>query len=198
MRDKLKDTLINSSFRANRWCDPESSVSKIKVLLDSGFRRSDIKGMNQRFFKLLALAILGLCFSGIVIADHDQRKTVFLDEHERVTILNQMHYYIEGVTRITEALSKGDMKTVAKVARARGRAMPKRVPTEVKKQLPKGFTDIGKTVHQAFDQMALDAEGFGDVEQSLQQLGGVLKRCQACHAVYQIRSTTYDPMDNMK
>jgi len=150
------------------------------------------------FFAKSRSVIIGLicvfCWSGVLRAAEDNRVIVYLDEFERNTILQQMHFFMQGITAIVDALSKGDMETVAKAAHERGMVMPQRVPLLVRRQLPVGFTDIGKTVHMAFDQLAADARGFGDTGQSLQQLTDILQRCNACHVTYQIRSSTFDPM----
>lgn len=101
---------------------------------------------------------------------------------------------MQGVAAIMTALAKENMKTVAREAKARGQVMPKRVPAEVRQQLPKGLTDIGMTVHMGLDQLAADAEGFGDPEQSLRQISDILRRCSACRATYQIRSSKFDTL----
>lgn len=143
--------------------------------------------------------IAGLClWSAAARSDHDPRQIVFLDEPDRHAVLDQMHFFMNGVTAITSALARKDMNTVAAEARARGRRMPDRLAPEVRAKLPANFLEIGKTVHFAFDDLAADAEGFGDVQQSLEQLAGVLALCNACHVTYQIRSSTYDPILHMK
>jgi len=143
--------------------------------------------------------VVSLClWSAGAASDHDPRQTVFLNEYERHAILDQMVFFMNGVTAITGALARKDMKTVAAEARARGRKMPDRVAPEVRAKLPANFLEMGKQVHFAFDDLAADAEGFGEVQQSLEQLAGVLARCNACHATYQIRSSTYDPILHMK
>ena len=150
----------------------------------------------MRIFRKLSVStvtVLLLIVSN-AYAVNDKRITVLLDERERFIILNQMHYYLSGVIKITEALSREDMQAVAKAAKLLGRAMPKRVPDEMLARLPTGFRQIGASVHKAFDQMALDAEGFGDSKYALKQLSDTIAKCHACHATYQIRSSTYDPL----
>ena len=142
----------------------------------------------------ISLFVSILCLPAVAADLKDNRLVLLLDEQARAIILEQMHFYMQGVAAILTALAKGDMKTVAREARARGQMMPKRVPAEVRQQLPKGLTDIGMTVHMGFDQLAADAGGFGDTEQSLRQISDILRRCSACHATYQIRSSNFDPL----
>jgi len=151
----------------------------------------------MKSLRTLLMLALGL-WPVIAVSDHDTRMTVFLDESERHDILWQMHFFMQGVNDIVNGLARNDMKAVAAAARERGRRMPNRIPAEVRAKLPTNFTELGKTVHFAFDDLANDAEGFGDPKTTLEQLGGVLARCNACHAIYQIRSSTYDPMQHMK
>ena len=53
-------------------------------------------------------------------------------------------------------------------------------------RLPLGFKTMGLDTHQAFDQLAMDAEEFGDRDQVLSSLTTLMNNCVACHAAYRI------------
>lgn len=148
--------------------------------------------MNKTHASVAALVIF-LLLPRLTVAD-DGRVVVLLDEPARKIMLDQMRFFMQGVAAIMDALSIGNMEIVAREARARGGVMPERVPVEIRNQLPSGFLAIGKTVHMGFDQLAADAKQFGDAQQCQQQLAEIIRGCSACHATYQIRSSTFDPM----
>ncbi len=52
--------------------------------------------------------------------------------------------------------------------------------------MPLEFRKLGFSMHQDFDQLALDAESMGDIRHSMTQLGNVMQKCVACHAAYRI------------
>ena len=51
------------------------------------------------------------------------------------------------------------------------------------------FKKLGFGTHQAFDQLALNAESFGDSQQTLEALGKLMNNCVGCHAAYQIKTS---------
>jgi len=48
------------------------------------------------------------------------------------------------------------------------------------------FKQSGSDTHARFDQLALDAEEFGDGGHVLSQLATLLQNCVSCHAAYRI------------
>ena len=116
----------------------------------------------------------------------DKRTALVWTQAERSFILVQMRKFLRGVQIITEALSRGDMKTVAQTARPMGAGHDMPVSLKVKGKLPPAFKQMSSGVHTAFDQIALDAEQLGDVSHTLTQLSGALQQCVACHETYRI------------
>jgi hypothetical protein len=53
-------------------------------------------------------------------------------------------------------------------------------------KLPIGFKKMGLDTHAAFDQLALDAQEFGDRDQALSALHKLMNNCVASHAAYRI------------
>jgi cytochrome c556 len=78
------------------------------------------------------------------------------------------------------------MAEVAKQAKSVGFAAQEGVPTSLMKKLPMEFKKLGMGTHKAFDQLAMDAADLGDKGQVLKQLGELMQRCVACHAIYRI------------
>jgi hypothetical protein len=115
----------------------------------------------------------------------DKRTVLDWTPAERAFILTQMRQFLGGVQTITDALSRGDMKTVAQTARPMGAGHG--MPPGLSGKLPPAFKQLSAPVHTGFDQIALDAEKRGDVSHTLTQLSGVLQQCVACHAMYRVK-----------
>ncbi len=81
-------------------------------------------------------------------------------------ILQEMHMFLGGVQKITEALAKPDMVAVAAAARNMGQKMVRDVSPALRAKLPQAFRQLGFSVHGEFDQIALDADNLKDVSQS--------------------------------
>jgi len=60
------------------------------------------------------------------------------------------------------------------------------VPGTLIGKLPIEFKKLGFDTHLKFDQLALNAEDFGDNNQVLIQLSNLMQNCVACHAAYRI------------
>jgi hypothetical protein len=140
----------------------------------------------------LAWALLAYrMFAGApTVTARDGRQAIVLAPSERALILTEMRAFLGGTQRITHALGVRDMKTVAAAARALGRAATHEAPPELIAKLPLPFKQLGFSVHDDFDQIALDAESFGDPQHTLEQLDGVMQKCVACHATYQFQTQT--------
>ena len=130
-----------------------------------------------------------LCaFLSTAIADESDTRTVIpLSPQHRSIVLNEMRLFLSGLQQLSDALSKQDMETVARVARSLGSPMTHDIPPDLKQALPEGFRKLGFSVHSDFDRIAMDAESLGDSQHTLSQLGATLSRCVSCHNSYQIR-----------
>lgn len=120
--------------------------------------------------------------------ESDTRETIQLSPHHRALVFTEMRQFLSGLQQISDALSRDDMKTIARVARSLGSPMTQHIPAELKQALPEGFRKLGFAVHSDFDQIALDAESLGDNKHTLSQLGETLSKCVSCHSAYQIRA----------
>ncbi len=120
---------------------------------------------------------------------HDSRAILELSPAERAMILDEMRLFLSGVQEMTGALGRQDMPAAA-ASRAMGQQMVHEVPPALRARLPPEFRQLGFSVHRDFDQIALDAESLKDVSHSLNQLSSTLQKCVACHAIYQIPSSS--------
>lgn len=75
---------------------------------------------------------------------------------------------------------------MTKYARKSGKAAQSAVPGTLVGKLPMQFKQSGSDTHARFDQLALDAEEFGDGGHVLSQLATLLQNCVSCHAAYRI------------
>ncbi|MHB1085509.1 MAG: hypothetical protein ACYCZA_11805 [Thiobacillus sp.] len=117
----------------------------------------------------------------------DSRTVLKLTPDERIMILEEMRQFLDGVQKMTGALSKPDMQATADAARNMGLKMVHALPPALHAKLPREFRQLGATVHGSFDQIALDAETLQDASYTLNQLSTTLKNCASCHATYQIQ-----------
>ncbi len=142
---------------------------------------------------ILAIAIGGLLYIFVIKGEtvagnaNDPRTALLLSESERALVLEEMRGFLAAVQTITLAANNDDMKTVAEAARKVGKAAQGEVPPSLVRKLPMPFKKLGFGTHQAFDQLALDAESFGDKAQTLEALGKLMGNCVGCHATYQIK-----------
>lgn len=139
---------------------------------------------------VLVVALGATLYKFLVVGEthtmDDGRVAIELLPGERDAVLAEMRDFLVGVQAITAALSESDMKTVAEAARARGMVAAGGVPAPLMRKLPMEFKQLGLSTHQAFDQLALDAEQLGDPAHTGAQLGEVLSRCVSCHAAHRL------------
>jgi hypothetical protein len=126
------------------------------------------------------------------VPDHDDRVVLDLNPGERAMILTEMRMFLDGLQKMTGALGKQELQAAAKAARNMGQKMVHEVPPELRKKLPQEFRRLGFSVHNDFDQIALDAESLKDVSTTLNQLSATLQKCVQCHSIYQIRTPAHD------
>ena len=124
-------------------------------------------------------------------APADERTVMMLAPSERAEVLLEMRQFLSGVQLMTDAMAREDMKAMAQAARSLGKAAAHEVSPELRAKLPMEFKQLGFSVHNDFDQIAMDAESMGDVKHSMTQLSSTLQKCVACHTIYQIQSAPY-------
>ena len=143
---------------------------------------------------VLAIAIAGLLYIFMVKGEtvagntNDPRTAIVLTEGERSMVLEEMRNFLATIQTITLAANSDDMTAVAKAARKVGLAAQGEVPPSLVKKLPMAFKKLGFGTHQAFDQLAVDAESFGDKTQTLEAMAKLMSNCVGCHATYQIKT----------
>jgi hypothetical protein len=139
---------------------------------------------------LLLLTIVGLVFKFVVLGTtevaEDGRQAVVLDPSERALVLNEMRQFLSAVQVVLEAADRGDTAAIVKATRPLGMVATQEVPATLAAKLPLEFKTLGHGVHADFDRIAMDAEALADARHSLQQMNEVMKKCVACHAMYQI------------
>jgi len=139
----------------------------------------------------VALLVIGgmtykFIISGETLIAEDGRQSLMLESGERNLVLTEMRMFLDAVQKIIHAANEDDAESVAMAARAVGRAAQNDVPGSLMKKLPLEFKKLGFDTHSKFDQLAMDAEQFGDVEVILQQLSVLMQNCVACHEAYRV------------
>ena len=143
---------------------------------------------------VLLLIIAAMAYKFIVAGStektEDGRVAILLEPGERALILREMRAFVAGLQLMSDALSRDDMKGVAKVARGMGAARAHDVPLAMMGKLPLEFKTLAFSVHGGFDTIAIDAETIGMPKHTLGQLSDVLQKCVACHSSYQVKAAT--------
>ena len=116
----------------------------------------------------------------------DKREVLVLTPIQREHVLGEMRALLSGVQDILGALAEDDMDAVAASARPLGRSMASKAEDHLSAVLPKRYTQLGMDVHYDFDSIARLAESGADGKVVLSELSRSMKKCQACHAHYQI------------
>ena len=140
---------------------------------------------------LAALLVIGamaykFIISGETLIAEDGRQSLMLEAGERNLVLTEMRMFLDAAQKIIHAANEDDAEAIASAARAVGRAAQNDVPGSLMKKLPLEFKKLGFDTHSKFDQLAMDAEQFGDISVSLVQLSALMQNCVACHAAYRV------------
>jgi len=139
---------------------------------------------------LLLLVILAMAYkfliAGSTAVGDDRRIALRLEPAERALVLTEMRGFLGATQQIAAAAARNDAAAIAAAAKPMGMAAAGNVPAGLAAKLPLEFKQLGHSVHQDFDRIALDAEALGDTRHALAQLGETLNKCVACHAMYQI------------
>jgi len=147
----------------------------------------------QATIVVLLVVIAAMAYKFIVAGStekaEDGRVALLLDPAERALMLGEMRGFVAGLQSIADALSRDDMKGVAKAARAMGMPTDHQVPLALMAKLPLEFKTLAFGVHRGFDAMAMDAEAMGDPKHTLGQMSAILRNCVTCHAGYQVKGT---------
>lgn len=137
---------------------------------------------------ILAIALTFIAITPTVAANEiDKRQILSLNEMQRDHVLTEMRALLTGMQNILDALLREDMAAVARYAGSLGMGMAHKAEDHLKAILPKEFMQLGMSAHKDFDQIAIDAESLKDPKHTLRQLSDSMKKCNTCHAGYQIR-----------
>lgn len=137
---------------------------------------------------ILAIALSLIAMTPTMAADEiDKRQILRLNEMQRDHVLTEMRALLTGTQNILDALLREDMAAIARHAGSLGMGMAHKGEDHLKAVLPKEFMQLGMSVHKDFDQIAIDAESLKDPKHTLRQLSESMKKCNTCHAGYQIR-----------
>lgn len=135
---------------------------------------------------VIAGGIYKFMFQGSITESTDGRMAIQLTAGERDLVLAEMRSFLASVQQITKGISEDDMTPVVEYAHKVGKAAQGEVPGTLMGKLPMPFKQLGFDTHTKFDQLALDAEEFGDGDHALSQLSVLMENCVSCHATYRI------------
>ena len=141
------------------------------------------------FLWVVTVAVFAWFFiRGNTVAGSDNRTAVVLNPGERDFALREMRGMLSSAYGILEGINRGDLKQVAKAARAAGMGTAADVNPALMAKLPLPFKQLGMSVHREMDELAAAAESGKPVEELQQMLTSALSKCVACHAAWQIKA----------
>ncbi len=123
----------------------------------------------------------------------DQRQRLPLNSEQRMHVLEEMRGLLLATQGVIEGLAMDDMEMVAASASAVGMKSMHTVENQenmkrlgMGKVLPSEFRMMGRSVHKAFDEMALMAAENAPPKDIQLKLAETMNNCMACHSSYQI------------
>jgi hypothetical protein len=118
----------------------------------------------------------------------DQRIAIALSDDESAFIRREMRGLLESVRDILDASVAGDRARVAEAARRAGLKGPEaaHIPKSIAPKLPPEFKQTGLATHRGFDQIALDVEQSGVIDQVPKRLAELMGNCLGCHATWRL------------
>jgi hypothetical protein len=117
--------------------------------------------------KALALFLVGLVATSALAEDVGKRQALTITDPQRGYVLEEMRALLAGTQQILTALSKDNMAAVAQFAHPPGMGMAHKAEDHFKGALSKEFMQLGRSVHQDFDQIATEAESIKDPKRTL-------------------------------
>jgi len=129
--------------------------------------------------KALALFLVELVATSALAGDIDKRQVLTLTDPQRGHVREEMRALLAGTQQILAALSRDDMAAVAQFARPLGMGMAHKTEDPLTGALPKEFRQLGMSLHQDFDQIAMDAESIKDPKHTLRPLSDFMSKCVA-------------------
>ncbi|BCK87344.1 hypothetical protein MIZ01_1122 [Sideroxyarcus emersonii] len=124
---------------------------------------------------------------GNTTAGTDGRTAVVLAPAERDLVLGEMRGLLSASQQVVLGIRQGDMKLVAKSARAAGMASAADVNPALMAKLPVAFKSLGMSVHRDMDDLALAAESGKGQADLLGMLSDTMSKCVACHSAWQLQ-----------
>lgn len=117
---------------------------------------------------------------------NDEREELLLGDDDITYLLSEMRKFLVTIQQVTEGMEKDDMNQIIHAAKASGTSSVKKVSEGLKSTLPIEFKKMGYATRKSFDELAMDAEQFGDKDHTLSQLNHVLTLCTQCHSKYKV------------
>ncbi len=132
--------------------------------------------------KIIPVLFVSLLSSNTLLADN--RIALKVSAEHRDMLLKEMRQLLHSSQQVLEGIVNNDMQQVEQAARQSGMNMAQGTPPEVARILPQDFKVMGPSVHRGFEQIADEADGFGDTQKILKTLAQTQTNCVACHEIY--------------
>ena len=142
--------------------------------------------LNVVLIILLAVMVYFFIIRGEVYIGDDQREVITLTKQEKNLILAEMRDLLGSVQVIIDASLSNNHKEVEKTALLMGTQAKNNIPVKTLGKLPIEFKRLGYNLHQAYDEIALDAYEQLGTAHTLTQVSHLLKVCISCHTAYRI------------
>jgi hypothetical protein len=116
-----------------------------------------------------------------------ERIVIPVSAEDNQIMLNEMRYFLDLVYVSTDALSRGDLATVAAAARRRGSEQASREPPGLYEKRMYAYWISMVETRKEIDQLADAADKSADLREILKGFSEILYQCNYCHKTFQLR-----------
>ena len=114
----------------------------------------------------------------------DTRERLRLAPAQRDAVHAEMRTMLQSLNRIIHGLAASDLVMVEEAARASGPGAA--LKPELEQTLPPHFQQLGRKVHQRFDQLADAVKAHASRDDVMKRLAALTSYCVTCHDTYRL------------
>lgn len=118
----------------------------------------------------------------------DARIIVRLNENEKAMVLGEMRHLLQTLQNVMSEVENENYEKASQYASSAGMAMAVDVNPAFMAKLPVAFKKLGMSVHEGFDQWAVELKTKPNDRKVISQVSALMQKCVACHASYKFPS----------
>jgi hypothetical protein len=140
---------------------------------------------------VITIAVVAWFFvRGNTAAGTDGRTAIVLNPTERDLVLSEMRGLLSSVQGIVEGINQKDINRIVQSSRSAGMGAAGDVNPLLLAKLPMEFKKLAFSMHSDMDEIGKAAESGKPAPELLKMTTDNLAKCIACHASWQIRTSS--------